>query len=278
MKDSVQAKHLSHSYEYPYSSSLSLDDITLNIRDGEFFTILGHNGCGKTTLAKHFNALVELQQGELAVAGISAVDKNSVRQIRRSCGMVFQNPDNQFVSSVVEEDIAFGLENFDFPEETIPKKTADALAYVGMSGYEKRSPHMLSGGEKQRAAIAGVLAVEPDILVFDEATSMLDPRGREEVLSIIKKLNTEEHKTIVMITNNVEEAVLSDTVCLMKHGRIIASGPPCEILTDPELLSRAYLEPPMAVRVFLDLKNSGVTLRNCPLTTEELVKEICSLR
>jgi energy-coupling factor transport system ATP-binding protein len=191
--------------------------------------------------------------------------------------MVFQDPNNQFVSSVVEEDIAFGLENYDTLADEIPEKVARALAIVGMAGSEKKSPHMLSGGQKQRIAIAGVLAIDPDIIIFDEATAMLDPEGRQEVLATIRRLHDEEHKTIIMISHYVEAAVFADRVVLFRNGKLLAEGAPREILTDPELMHSAGLTPPLAVRVYYDLKAAGVTLSTCPLTNEELVEALCPL-
>ena len=274
----IEAKEIYYSYEFEGSKNLSLDGVSLCVEQGEFVAVLGHNGCGKSTLIKHFNALIPLQHGELTVAELDARNKANVYKIRKECGMVFQNPDNQFVSSVIKEDIAFGLENFDTPEEEIPKKIAEVLRIVGMEGYENKSPHMLSGGQKQRIAIAGVLAVEPDIMIFDEATSMLDPEGRREVLETMKRLHEEEHKTIIMISHYVEEALFADRVCLIHDGIIIADGNPRQILTDERQLFLAGLLPPIAVRVYIDLKNAGIQLQNCPLTNEELVEEICRLK
>lgn len=271
------AKGIHHSYEFEGSKNRSLDGVNLTIEQGEFVAIMGHNGCGKSTLVKHFNVLIPLQQGELAVAGMNAKSKTNTREIRRVCGMVFQNPENQFVSSVIKEDIAFGLENYDTPEEKIPEKTAAVLRIVGMEGYENKSPHMLSGGQKQRIAIAGVLAVEPEIIIFDEATAMLDPEGRQEIIETMKRLHEQENKTVIMISHYVEEAVFADRVCLIHDGIIIAEGAPREILTNPELLMQAGLFPPVAVRAYFDLKNAGVYLQKCPLTSEELVEEICRL-
>jgi energy-coupling factor transport system ATP-binding protein len=174
--NAVNAVNIDFSYDGQSAGKKTLDHVTLHVGRGEFIALLGHNGSGKTTLAKHFNILLPLQSGELTVAGLDAAGEANTWKIRRACGMVFQNPDNQFVSSVVEEDIAFGLENYDTPAGEIPRKVEEALALVGMEGYGKMSPHMLSGGQKQRIAIAGVLAVDPDIIIFDEATAMLDPQ------------------------------------------------------------------------------------------------------
>ena len=273
----IEAVELVHSYEYEDSQNRSLDGISLNIHAGELVAVLGRNGCGKTTFVKHINALLEVQGGELTVAGMDARSAVNIWKIRKDCGMVFQDPNNQFVSSVVEEDIAFGLENYDTPVDEIPEKVARALAIVGMSGSEKKSPHMLSGGQKQRIAIAGVLAIEPDIIIFDEATAMLDPEGRQEVLSTIRKLHDEEHKTIIMITHYVEEAVIADRIVLFRDGKVLADGTPRKVLTDTKLLGSTGLTPPLAVSAYYDLKAAGVTLPTCPLTNEELVEALCQL-
>jgi energy-coupling factor transport system ATP-binding protein len=275
--DIIEATNLVYSYDYEGSQNRSIDGITLNIRKGELIAILGQNGSGKTTLVKHLNALLPVQDGELTVAALDATQSANIWKIRKECGMVFQDPNNQFVSSVIEEDIAFGLENFGTPADKIPAKVRRALEIVGMTGYEKKSPHMLSGGQKQRIAIAGVLAIEPDIIIFDEATAMLDPKGRQEVLATIRKLHDEEHKTIIMISHYVEEATIADWVVLLQNGRLLAKGTPQNILTDPALLRSTGLMPTVAVKAFYDLKAAGVRLPSCPLTNRELVEALCQL-
>lgn len=270
----INANELVYAYDEQDGARRSLDGISLTVDKGELVAVLGHNGCGKTTLARHLNALLPVQEGELTVAGCDARDENRVWQIRKSCGMVFQNPDNQFVSSFVEEDIAFGSRNFGADEADIPEKVRSALAAVGMAGFERRSPQLLSGGQKQRIAIAGVLATDPDIMVFDEVTSMLDPQGRQEVLDTIKRLHA-AGKTIVMISHYIEEAVFADRVVLVHDGRKLAEGAPRDMLTDLELLRRTGLTPPLSVQVYYDLLDAGVKLDLCPLTIEELVDEIC---
>lgn len=272
----VKAESLIFSYASPESKNKSLSDVSVAIEKGEFVAVLGKNGSGKTTLARHFNALLPVQGGKLIVAAIDASDKRNVWEIRKNCAMVFQNPDNQFVSSLVEEDVAFAPRNFGVSEDKIPKRVKKALDMVGLPGFEKRSPHMLSGGQKQRVAIAGVLSCNPDIIIFDEATSMLDPDGRWEVLRTIKKLHNMGH-TVIMISHYIEEAVSADKVILMKDGRIIANDSPRKVLTDISLLYDAGFEPPVAVKVYNDLKKKGIELSKCPLTNEELVDELCSL-
>lgn len=270
----VEARHLIHSYAFEGSKRRSLDDISLCVKEGELVSVLGHNGCGKSTLARHLNALIPVQSGELTVAGLDAKNEVNLWKIRRECGMVFQNPDNQFVSSVVEEDLAFGPRNFGTPEKDIPQKLRRALELVGMEGFEKRCPQLLSGGQKQRVAIAGVLASDPDLMIFDEVTSMLDPEGRRDVLDVIRKLH-DSGKTIVMISHYIEEAVFSDRVVLIHDGQILSQGSPREMLTDLELLRKTGLTPPMPVRAYYDLLDAGIKLPLCPLTKEELVEAIC---
>lgn len=274
----IEARDLVFSYDYAGSSRRSLDGAYIDVSEGELVAVLGHNGSGKSTLIKHFNALLELQKGKLTVAGLDAGCEDNIIKLRQTVGMVFQNPDTQFVSSIVEEDVAFGLENYGVSYDEIPERVSAALRAVGMEGFEKRSPSMLSGGQKQRVALAGVLAVDPDILVFDEATSMLDPDGRREVLQTIKKLHDEEHKTIVMITHYIDEAVFADKVYLMHDGETLASGTPREILCDIELLAKTGLTPPLPVRMYFDLKNNGIVLPFCPLTNAELTEAICQLK
>ena len=273
----VNGTNISFSYDFDGHVSSALDDVTLQIKKGEMIAFLGQNGSGKSTLAKHFNALLGIQKGELTVAGINARSESEIWRIRRLCGMVFQNPDNQFVSSIVEEDVAFGLENYEVPREVIPGKVKAALKLVGMEGCERRSPHMLSGGQKQRIALAGVLALEPDIIVFDEVTAMLDPDGRREILEAIHRLHTHAGKTCILITHYVEEAVSADRVCIMQKGKILGCGTPREILTDAQLMAAAGLVPPIPVRLYYDLKAAGIALTSCPLTNEELVEGICRL-
>lgn len=272
----VDGRHICFSYDFG-DSSFALQDVDITIEQGEFVAILGCNGSGKSTLVKHFNALLRLQRGELTVAQIDVRNQEDVWLLRRLCGMVFQNPDNQFVSSTVDEDIAFGLENYEAPRHEIPERVQSALELVEMNGYEKRAPNTLSGGQKQRVALAGVLALAPEIIIFDEATSMLDPGGRQEVIKILHKLHR-DGKTIIAITNYVEEAVNADKIILMAQGRILACGSPKTILTNLDLMNAAGMIPPLPVRLYYDLRRAGIHLSRCPLTDEELVEEICQLQ
>ena len=265
-KNAIKIDGLSFAYD---GVNKILDNISLDIKEGEFVAILGHNGSGKTTLARHFNCLVDLQEGSLEVAGLDANDKKNLYEIRKRCGMVFQNPDNQFVSSIVEEDMAFGPTNFGIDKKEIPGIIRRALELVGMSRYEKSSVYELSGGQKQRVAIAGVLASDPEILVFDEVTNMLDPQGKRVVLQIMDNLHA-MNKSVVMITHVMEEAALADRIIVLKDGKIIADGKTKDILTNQKLMQETRLAPPSAVQVYYELKAKGVELDDCPLTNEEL--------
>lgn len=270
----IEAENIIFSYASDGKRKRALRGLSFHVHRGEYAVILGHNGCGKSTLLRHLNALLPLQSGELTVAGIDASDPAEIWKLRRRVGMVFQNPDNQFVSSIVGEDVAFGLENYQVPRDEIPERVGAALRAVGMEGFEKRAPHTLSGGQKQRAALAGVLALEPEILLFDEVTSMLDPEGRAEVLGAMRRLH-EDGKTVVAVTHYIEEAVQADTVWLMHDGKMLAHGSPREMLTQPELLAQTGLEPPVPVRLYYDLLNAGFELPYCPLTNKEFAEELC---
>ena len=277
----IKGSRLGFSYFWDGESIPVFEQANIELKEGEWTAILGCNGCGKSTLVRLMNGLLPLQDGNLSVNGINAGNPANKWELCRTCGMVFQNPDNQFVSSVLEEDIVFGLENAQVPEREVTSKVKAALELVGLEGYEKRSPSSLSGGQKQRAALAGVLALNPEILIFDEATSMLDPKGRREVLAEMKKLR-DCGKTVVMITHDVEEAVLADQVILMGRpngqkdpNTVLAQGSVREILTDSRLLIQAGIVPPMAVRMYEDLKLAGIELNRCPLTKEELAEALC---
>lgn len=277
----IKGSRLGFSYFWDGESIPVFEQANIELKEGEWTAILGCNGCGKSTLVRLMNGLLPLQNGNLSVNGINAGNHANKWELCKICGMVFQNPDNQFVSSVLEEDIAFGLENAQVPEREVTSKVKAALELVGLEGYEKRSPSSLSGGQKQRAALAGVLVLNPEILIFDEATSMLDPKGRREVLAEMKKLR-DCGKTVVMITHDVEEAVLADQVILMgcpngqkNPNTVLAQGSVREILTDSRLLIQVGIVPPMAVRMYEDLKLAGIELNRCPLTKEELAEALC---
>ena len=273
----IEGSDLEFTYNCETGSCKAVDDVDISIERGSFTAILGKNGSGKSSLVKLFNALIPLDSGSLTVAGITPDSETAIWKMRRCCGMVFQNPDNQFVSSVVEEDIAFGLENYEVPFDLIPEKIKEALRMVGMEGFEKRAPNSLSGGQKQRIALAGVLALNPDVLILDEAASMIDPRGRKELLEVVRWLNVEQGKTIIMISHYIEDVVSADCVFLMKDGKIIANGTPRDVFSDEWAMTSAGLIPPFSIRVWHELRESGISLERCPLTEEELAEDLCRL-
>lgn len=267
----IEVNHLSHLYVDENGNDVrALDDVSLTIRRGEFVAIIGTNGSGKSTLAKHFNVLLQPTGGNVTVCGFDTLDDEHIWNIRQHVGMVFQNPDNQIVAAVVEEDVAFGPENLGVPSAEIRKRVDDALAAVKMTEYAEHGPHLLSGGQKQRIAIAGVLAMKPDCIVLDEPTAMLDPKGRLEVLETIHRLNKEEGITIVIITHFMEEAVTADRVVVMKNGVKLQEGTPREIFTQVDTLKDLGLDVPVAAEVASKLIQKGVDIPNDIITNDEL--------
>ena len=272
----IDAYDVKYSYAGENTVTMALTGVTMSVKKGEFVAIIGHNGSGKSTFAKHINALFLPDDGRIVVCGMDTKDEANVWEIRKQAGMVFQNPDNQLVATIVEEDVAFGPENIGVPSAEIRQRVDAALEQVGMSGYKDRAPHMLSGGQKQRVAIAGVLAMQPDVIVFDEPTAMLDPEGRREVLETIAALN-KEGKTIILITHYMEEALSADRVLIMTGGQITLEGTPREVFANEAALSEAGLSAPPHIALYHRLKNKGFDMGGCPLTTEELVEKICRL-
>jgi energy-coupling factor transport system ATP-binding protein len=270
----IEAKDVTYAYASEDNVSPALSGVSLSVEPGEFVAVIGHNGSGKSTFAKHINALFVPNSGRVTVKGIDTQDESRVWDIRRCAGMVFQNPDNQLVATIVEEDVAFGPENIGVPSEEIRQRVDAALEQVNMSAFKDRAPHMLSGGQKQRVAIAGVLAMHPDIIVFDEPTAMLDPEGRDEVLAAIQALNR-EGKTVLLITHYMEEALLADRVVVMTGGRITEMGTPREIFDDEAALAEAGLSAPPHIALYHRLKAKGYDLGECPLTIDELVDKLC---
>ena len=267
----IEVNHLSHLYVDENGNDVrALDDVSLSIGRGEFVAIIGTNGSGKSTLAKHFNVLLQPTEGTVTVCGFNTLDDEHIWNIRQHVGMVFQNPDNQIVAAVVEEDVAFGPENLGVPSTEIRKRVDDALAAVNMTEYAEHGPHLLSGGQKQRIAIAGVLAMKPDCIVLDEPTAMLDPKGRLEVLETIHRLNKEEGITIVIITHFMEEAVTADRVVVMKNGVKLQEGTPREIFTQVDTLKDLGLDVPVAAEVASKLIQKGVDIPNDIITNDEL--------
>lgn len=267
----IEVNHLSHLYVDENGNDVrALDDVSLTIRRGEFVAIIGTNGSGKSTLAKHFNVLLQPTAGNVTVCGFDTLNDKHIWNIRQHVGMVFQNPDNQIVAAVVEEDVAFGPENLGVPSAEIRKRVDDALAAVNMTEYAEHGPHLLSGGQKQRIAIAGVLAMKPDCIVLDEPTAMLDPKGRLEVLETIHRLNKEEGITIVIITHFMEEAVTADRVVVMKNGVKLQEGTPRDIFTQVDTLKDLGLDVPVAAEVASKLIQKGVDIPNDIITNDEL--------
>lgn len=255
----------------------ALNNIDLHIPKGQFVAVIGHNGSGKSTFAKHINALLLPFDGKVFVDGMDTSDEKVLWDIRKKAGMVFQNPDNQIIASVVEEDVAFGPENIGIEPEKIRKRVAEALKIVGMEKYAKHSPARLSGGQKQRVAIAGALAILPQCLVFDESTAMLDPVGRREVMNVAKKLNKEEKITVIFITHYMEEAAMADRVVVMDRGKIVMDAAPAEVFADSEKLSALGLELPQAAQLAQELRQAGLPLCADIIDTETLVEAICEL-
>ncbi|CCJ33280.1 energy-coupling factor transporter ATPase [Caloramator australicus] len=258
--------------------TVALEGINLEIKKGEFVAIIGHNGSGKSTLAKHFNAILLPDNGRVIVEGIDTRDNEHLWDIRSKVGMVFQNPDNQIVATIVEEDVAFGPENLGVPSEEIRKRVDDALKAVEMIDYAKHGPHLLSGGQKQRVAIAGVLAMKPSCIVLDEPTAMLDPSGRKEVLQTIKRLNMEEGITIVLITHFMEEAVEADRVVVISDGKVVLEGIPREVFKKVTLLKKLGLDVPQMMQLAHDLRKEGLDINEDILTIEEMVDALCQLK
>ena len=249
-----------------------LGGIDLEINRGEFIAVLGHNGSGKSTLAKHFNAILIPTSGKVWIEGYDTSDESVTFDIRRRVGMVFQNPDNQMVANIVEEDVAFAPENLGVPPEEIRRRVDSALEAVGMSAFKKHAPHMLSGGQKQRIAIAGVLAMQPDIIVLDEPTAMLDPSGRREILDAVKKLNREQGMTVVLITHYMDEAVQADRVVVIDNGHIKMDGKPTEVFPQVEQLKALGLDVPQATELIYRLNRAGVKLNPQVLDSEECIR------
>ena len=256
-------------------AQVALDGIDLDIYQGEFVAVIGANGSGKSTLARHCNALLLPQAGQVLVAGLDTRDAGNLWEIRRRAGMVFQNPDNQIVATSVEEDAAFGPENLGVPPAEIRARVDEALALVGLADLRAQEPHHLSGGQKQRLAIAGAMAMRPDGLILDEATSMLDPVGRREILGTIRRLNEEEGVTIILITHHMEEAAMARRVLVMAAGRIVQDGPPAAIFSDRDKLLQIGLDVPLVARVAAELRRRGLPVPARVVSKEELVQALC---
>ena len=261
-------------YTYPGDQLESLCGVSLEIQEGSFVAVLGHNGSGKSTLAKHMNAILTPTEGKVTVCGIDSADEERLIQLRRNVGMVFQNPDNQIVANVVEDDVAFAPENLGVEPKEIRRRVDEALKLVGMYENRQHAPHLLSGGQKQRVAIAGVIAMEPKIIVLDEPTAMLDPIGREEVISTITRLCREKGMTVVLITHHMDECVGADRLIVMSNGSVVADGLPAEVFADIGLMEREGLAVPETTRLLYDLKQRGMDLPLTALDVDACAKEI----
>ncbi|MHC6178406.1 energy-coupling factor transporter ATPase [Clostridium sp. JNZ X4-2] len=260
------------------NSKFAIDDVNFQVEKGEFLVILGRNGSGKSTMAKHMNALLNPTSGKVYVEGLDTSDEKNIWSIRNKAGMVFQNPDNQIVATIVEEDVAFGPENLGVPPEEIRLRVDECLKRVHMYEYRKHAPHLLSGGQKQRVAIAGVLAMRPDCIIFDESTAMLDPSGRQEVLKTIKDINGKYGMTVILITHYMEEAVNADRIIVMDKGKIIMKGSPRNIFSQVAKMKDIGLDVPQMTELAYELRNSGVNIRSDILTIDEMVSELCQLK
>lgn len=257
---------------------IAINDVNLQIKEGEFIAILGHNGSGKSTMAKHMNALLIPTEGKMLVNKMDTSDMNNLWNIRETAGMVFQNPDNQLVATIVEEDVAFGPENLGVPPEEIRKRVDEALERVGMSEYKRHAPYLLSGGQKQRIAIAGILAMKPKCIIFDEPTAMLDPSGRKEVLDTIIDLNKNYGITVILITHYMDEAAKADRIVVMDKGKLILDGKPRDVFSNVEKMKSIGLDVPQVTELSYELQKAGINIDTRILDVNEMVNAICQLK
>ena len=278
MKPIIQVENLRFSYEDAETAEKKevLKGVSLEVRRGEFFAVLGHNGSGKSTLAKHLNAILMPSDGRVLIDGMDTADESALYHIRQKVGMVFQNPDNQLVATIVEEDVAFAPENLGVAPEEIRTRVDESLKAVNMYQFLRHAPHMLSGGQKQRVAIAGVLAMRPDIIVMDEPTAMLDPSGRKEIIQTVKKLNQEHGMTVVLITHYMNEAAQADRVIVMNDGAAVMEGSPKEVFSQVERLKKIGLDVPQATELVYRLNKQGFGLRSDILTVDECVAALAA--
>lgn len=274
----VKVEQVTYKYTGEEDKEVSaLNDISIDVKKGEFVVVIGHNGSGKSTLAKHINALLIPTKGTVYINGMNTQDVNLLWKIRETAGMVFQNPDNQIVATIVEEDVAFGPENQGVEPSEIRSRVNEVLRIVEMEDYKGHAPHLLSGGQKQRIAIAGVLAMKPSCIVFDESTAMLDPSGRREVLNTIRKLNKEEKMTVIHITHFMDEAVDADRVIVMEKGEVVLQGTPKEVFSQVDHLKELGLDVPQVTELANQLASEGIEIPNDILTVDEMVMKLCQL-
>ena len=281
--DMVQTEKLIFEYEKRdeegnvIGKSRAIDEVDIDVKEGQFIAILGHNGSGKSTLAKHINAILVPTEGTVWVNGLDTTDPAELWNVRQSAGMVFQNPDNQIIGTVVEEDVGFGPENLGVPTDEIWQRVEESLKAVGMIEYRHHSPNKLSGGQKQRVAIAGVVAMEPKCIVLDEPTAMLDPVGRKEVLKTVKKLREQKKVTVILITHYMEEVIDADKIYVMDHGRVVMEGTPKEVFSQVDELKKLRLDVPQVTILADELKKQGLDIPSGILRKEELVEALCQL-
>ena len=281
--DMVQTDKLIFEYEKRdeegnvIGKSRAIDEVDIDVKEGQFIAILGHNGSGKSTLAKHINAILVPTEGTVWVNGLDTKDPSELWNVRQSAGMVFQNPDNQIIGTVVEEDVGFGPENLGVPTDEIWQRVEESLKAVGMIDYRHHSPNKLSGGQKQRVAIAGVVAMEPKCIVLDEPTAMLDPVGRKEVLKTVKKLREQKKVTVILITHYMEEVIDADKIYVMDHGRVVMEGTPKEVFSQVDELKKYRLDVPQVTILADELKKQGLDIPSGILRKEELVEALCQL-
>lgn len=272
----ISIENVSFSYD-KQNNIKAIDGISLSVEKGEYIAVIGHNGSGKSTLARLLNGLLKPDSGKVEVDGFTVGDKKTLFEVRKRVGVVFQNPDNQLVASIVEDEIAFGPENLGVPRQEIGERIDFALNAVGMQEFRKSTPTRLSGGQKQRIAIAGVLALKPQILILDESTAMLDPKGRKEVLSVVKQLNKEQQVTVIAITHYMEEVVDADRVVVLDNGKIVMQGSPREIFKRGEELKKIGLELPTSSYIASKMKRAGINIANDIITDDELKEALCRL-
>ncbi len=270
----IKAENASFSYSDGFKA---IDNLNIEISSGEYIAVIGKNGSGKSTFARLLNGLITPTNGSIIVDGIDTKDKKSLQRVRKTVGVVFQNPDNQLVASIVEDDIAFGAENIGVKREEIEKRVEFALSAVNMTEFRKRSSSRLSGGQKQRVAIAGVLALMPEVLVLDESTSMLDPKGREEVITVTEKLNKEKGMTIITVTHYMDEIIRADRVIVLDSGKVVMQGTPKEIFSKREELERFNLAVPLSTKMAQKLYDSGVAITENIINKEQLAEALCKL-
>ena len=277
MENIISVKDMTFEYVSIDSKFRAIDNLNLEVKQGEFVAIIGHNGSGKSTLSKNLNAILVPTEGDIYIDGMNTKDEAKLWDIRQTAGMVFQNPDNQIVATIVEEDVAFGPENLGIEPKVIRQRVEESLKSVGIYELKDRQPHLLSGGQKQRVAIAGIIAMRPKCIIFDEATAMLDPSGRKEVMNVIKKLNKEENITTLHITHYMEEAVQADRVVVVDKGKKLLEGTPKEVFKNVDLLKKIGLDVPYMTELVGLLREEGLDIDDDILTVDEMVDKLCQL-